>query len=414
LKKLVAIHLHGPLGERYGPLHKFAVQSPREALHALDANYPGFIAAFAAHERYGIMVDDEWREGDNAAIMPASKEIHFVPAIEGEVPIVAVGLTAAFGLSATAATIIGSLLVTGLMIGLSLLFRPKQPKQAEEEEMDDSYIFSGPENVTGQGVAVPLIYGRVYAGSVVVSAGQDTIDLITTTAQAGNPKPASGSSSKPSGYSPPVYRGGRDGRANEDGVMAKGFSRMAMAMDAPVAVTTYVTQTQLVPPPAVSRQYSLNGVYVIDAGERGYALPSAYVVERMGVPAIVEEPYSPWPDMVNEGAGIEHLREPPVDGWPEIIEDPVYTFKPEGWIPVKSIWVTNDDAAHRKQVYVWQPDYETVDYVYNWNMVRGFYVTEVPVVNPDGGTGTIVYLEAEENEWIAGADVEIPVVNPSP
>jgi len=362
--KLVAVHLHGPLGERFGELHHFAVQSPSEALRALDANYPGFLAAFAAHERYGVMVDDDWREGDMAGLLPASKSIHFVPAIEGEVPFVAIGLTAAFGLSATAATIIGSLLVTALMIGVSLLFRPKKPPgPAEPEEIDESFIFSGPENVTGQGVAVPLIYGRVYAGTVVVSAGQDTVDVAITTSKSGSSKPSSGNSSKPAGYNKPEYRGGHDGR------MA-----VAKAMGAPLAPETFT-----------------------------------------------EDPYEPWPDLINDGAGTDHLREPPNDDWPAIVADPVYVFRPVGWVPVKSMWVSEEDDVNRKQVYVWQPDYETKDQVYNWNMVRGFYVTEIPVLStididgvPTEVPGVIAYVEPEEDEWIDGAVMEEPITDPAP
>lgn len=447
--KLVAIHLHGPLADRYGSLHHFSVQTPREALYALDANYPGFLADFAAHERYGIMVDDDWREGENAAILPASKDVHFVPVVEGEVPFVAFGLTAVFGLSATAATIVGSLLVTGLMIGISLLFRPKKPQQKEAEEIDDSYIFSGPENVSTQGVAVPLIYGRVYAGSVVVSAGQDTVDVITTTPQAGNSKPSSGNSGRPDGYSPPEYRGGRDGRSNARMAMVAPYSEETLAsraapvsrlsvpvvtqtsfdepmaalmsfdepvieqtsFDEPVAAQTSFTSSGA---PAVQRQYALTGMYIADEGTRsyGFGVPGigGYMVELPAAYVGPVEPYEAWPNLIDDGAGVEHLRDEPVDGWPDIVEDPVYAFKPVGWVPVKSVWVSEEDHVHRKQVYVWQPDYETLDYVYNWNMVRGFYVTEIPV----GDDKVISSLAAEEPEWIAGADMEVPVIDPSP
>jgi predicted phage tail protein len=429
--KLVAVHLHGPLADRFGPLHHFAVQNPREALYALDANYPGFIAAFAEHERYGVLVDDDWREGENAAILPASKEIHFVPAIEGEVPFVALGLTALFpALSATAATIIGSLLVTGLMIGLSLLFRPKKPQTKEAEEMDDSYVFSGPENVSQQGVAVPLIYGRVYAGSVVVSAGQDTVDVATTTPSSGASKPSSGNSSKPA-YKKPTYRGGHDGllRARRDmmtapitstkatrGVPVTSKSLRALtSKSAPVAAQmSFVTASAAVVP----RQYSVLGVYAVDEGMRSYLYGSpimaGYMVENPASHVVIEEPYEDWPNLLNDGAGVEHLRPTPVDDWPAIITDPVYGFKPEGWVPVKTIWASEEDYASRKQVLVWQPDYETEDAVYNWNMVRGFYVTELPIVNPGGVPGVLVNIVQEEPEWIAGAEVEIPIQNPAP
>jgi len=79
----------------------------------------------------------------------------------------------------------------------------------------------------------------------------------------------------------------------------------------------------------------------------------------------------------------------PTQGWPNIVEDPVYGFKPELWVPAKTIWAVEENDLSRKQVMVWQPDYETEEFVYNWNMVRGFYVTSTA-------------LEAEQAEWIAG------------
>ena len=45
-------------------------------------------------------------------------------------------------------------------------------------ELADSYVFTGPENVAAQGAAVPVIYGRCFTGSVVVSAGISTGDQI--------------------------------------------------------------------------------------------------------------------------------------------------------------------------------------------------------------------------------------------
>jgi predicted phage tail protein len=332
MNRLVEVHLHGPLGDMYGNVHRLSVMTPREAVHAMNTNYPGFLADFMEHERYGVFVDGDWRTGDDAAILPASRDIHFYPVIEGNTPLLAPALIS-LGMSVMAANIVSSLIILGLSVGLSFLFRPKPPEQAKGEERDESFIFSGPENVTGQGVAVPVIYGRVYAGTVVVSAGQDTVDIKTTTnAKAAN-KPASGNSSN-DGTPDPVW----------------------------VDHTLYA---------------------------------------RRAIGPTIIDPFEPWPDLNTIGSGVDHLLPPPVEGYPAIIADPVYGFKPDGWIPSKVIWVVDDDDDARKQVMVWQPDYETVDYVYNWNMVRGFYSTPVGI-------------EAEEDEWIDGADMEELIEEPSP
>ena len=40
-----------------------------------------------------------------------------------------------------------------------------------------SYSFSGIQNVSRQGVPVPIIYGEVFTGSIVVSAGINTEEV---------------------------------------------------------------------------------------------------------------------------------------------------------------------------------------------------------------------------------------------
>lgn len=183
MSELATIHLHGPLGERFGETHRLAVKTPIEAVAALDANYPGFVAAFAQHQHYGLYADGDWRGGDHAASLPFSRELHFCPIIEGRAFVGALLVGALFpALAGTAAaTIIGGVLFAGLMLGLAFLLTPKVPKQ-KDAARDENFAFTGPENVAGQGTAVPLIYGRVHAGSVVVSAGLELgTDLAPTT-----------------------------------------------------------------------------------------------------------------------------------------------------------------------------------------------------------------------------------------
>jgi predicted phage tail protein len=182
-RRLVDVHLHGPLADKYGALHRFDIATPQEAIRALDANYPGFVRDFAATKIYYLIADGDCRAGDDAGVLPFSREMHLVPQIEGRA-FLAVALVGAlfpalttatiFGISA--ATLIGSALFLGVMVGLSFLFRPKVP-EAPDEERNENFAFTGPENVTGQGVAVPLAYGRVHCGSVVVSAGLEVAQL---------------------------------------------------------------------------------------------------------------------------------------------------------------------------------------------------------------------------------------------
>lgn len=47
------------------------------------------------------------------------------------------------------------------------------PVQERDPKRSESYVFSGITNVAVQGAAIPLIYGEVYVGSLVVSGGLD-------------------------------------------------------------------------------------------------------------------------------------------------------------------------------------------------------------------------------------------------
>ena len=42
MQKLVEVRLYGHLGEKFGRRFKFAIDSPREAIQALTANFPEF------------------------------------------------------------------------------------------------------------------------------------------------------------------------------------------------------------------------------------------------------------------------------------------------------------------------------------------------------------------------------------
>lgn len=212
---MIAVRLHGPLGEKYGAEHRFDVRSPREALLALDANYRGFRRDFISYKHYALIVDGDWvppeaANGDPASV-PVSREVDIVPFVEGRVFAI-VPLLAAVGITGLAGQIIGGLILTALMLGITYLLSPKPKKKAaEDSKKDNSYIFSGPENVTEQGAAVPIVYGKVHVGSVVVSAGLEVADLIPvpTAPPAGGqpyvpPDVPGGEATPPTGGWPPI------------------------------------------------------------------------------------------------------------------------------------------------------------------------------------------------------------------
>lgn len=180
---IVAIRLHGPLADKYGGEHHFAIRSPREAIDALDCNYPGFRRDFLSHPMYGLIVDGDWRNEGNTpdvANSPVSREMDIAPMVEGRLQAAIVPILGIIGITGVAATVLASVISIGLLIGMSLLLTPKPKKKTTEDAptSQDNYMFSGPENTVAQGVAVPLIYGRCFVGSVVVSAGFEVAEGI--------------------------------------------------------------------------------------------------------------------------------------------------------------------------------------------------------------------------------------------
>jgi predicted phage tail protein len=178
---MINVHLHGPLADKFGGLHAFDIKTPGEAVAALSANYPGFRRAFFESAEYFVIADGDVVTGELAATVPLSKEVHLVPNIEGAAFLapVFIAVGASIGVGAVASQIIGGIIITALMVGVSMLLSPKPKKptnEAQESARDENYMFSGPENVTEQGAAVPLVYGRCFVGSVVVSAGLSTSD----------------------------------------------------------------------------------------------------------------------------------------------------------------------------------------------------------------------------------------------
>jgi predicted phage tail protein len=72
----------------------------------------------------------------------------------------------------------GSSLVLG---GVAQLLTPTPTVPQGADTQDDprkSYSFSGIQNTSRQGVPVPIVYGETVVGSVVISAGIDTVQVV--------------------------------------------------------------------------------------------------------------------------------------------------------------------------------------------------------------------------------------------
>ena len=182
---LTQVILNGPMGKQFGRKWNLAVKSPGEALRLIDANSPGLLAwvrrNLSVYARYRVRV--EYHDGrkddldnDSVVMNCAAKKITFTPIVEGarSAGVRFVVGAALFAVGSINGMWGGQFLMTAgasLMIGsvVEVLSRPDTP-DTEERKDKTSYQFDGPINTTTQGVPVPLIYGRVLAGSHAVSA----------------------------------------------------------------------------------------------------------------------------------------------------------------------------------------------------------------------------------------------------
>ena len=224
----------------YGRLRKFlgssyfeaAVSSPAEAIRFLMCNFPE-VEAHMNQQYYKVKMNNIDVSLDFLS-MKGQGDIQIIPIATGSIPAVAAVIggvgaaasavvgtaTAVAGAAITTAATIGSAVVSGVgavaagvgavagavsaipvvgniatavatnlvIDGVTSLIAPTPApfeNSASASESDgsldpqaaNSYSFSGIQNVSISGVCVPIIYGQVFTGSVVISSGIDTVQV---------------------------------------------------------------------------------------------------------------------------------------------------------------------------------------------------------------------------------------------
>ncbi len=198
------IKLYGELAEFVG--HKeFEVKADtlKSAVSFLINNFEG-IERYMSPKYYQVKVGN-YEIGEEELAYPIGKkeDIHFIPVITGAgrgvgkillgaaligVAIIAPG--AGFGAAggfgfAGAGTMAGKFSFAAMLgnIGIGLVLTgvsemltplPKRPDFSSEEDPRLSYNFSGTQQTGRAGTPVPLVYGEIFTGSVVISGGIDT------------------------------------------------------------------------------------------------------------------------------------------------------------------------------------------------------------------------------------------------
>lgn len=199
MQELKKVYLHGALSEKFGSCFELAVETPLEALRALCYLLKDFQKEFEQYE-YNVIKGELTRgwflDEDTVKMNLASNEVHFIPTIGGSggkkglgkliTGIVLIGLAftgVGAGLAGVLGTTVGKLKLIGAVLAIGGLaqMNAKTPKfsmsSMEPADRRPSFVFTGATNTTEQGNVIPLVYGRIRAGSQVVAQGMDTVNI---------------------------------------------------------------------------------------------------------------------------------------------------------------------------------------------------------------------------------------------
>ena len=196
------LKLYGELAEFVG--HKefeIKVDSLAKAVSFLVNNFPQ-VEKYMNPQYYQVKVGNYAVDQEEIHHPIGQEDIHIVPVISGAgrgfgkvllgaaliagaffVPVAAGNIGLAAGIKAGSLAKVGFLSKTMLLVGANLaltgvsemLFPLPKPKEFKSEQDPQlSFSFSGTQNTSRAGTPVPIVYGEIVTGSVVISGAIDT------------------------------------------------------------------------------------------------------------------------------------------------------------------------------------------------------------------------------------------------
>ena len=177
---LKTVKLYGDLADFVGwKEQKAEVRNTVEVMRFLRCNHPE-LETYMMDKYYRVDMGS-YDATENDLLNPIKDEIKIIPVVEGAFFFALLG-GVLFGAGKTflASSFLGSIAVN-LGIGLILTDvtnylspKPKPMSSLEPEDATVNFAFSGVTNVSRAGVALPLVYGDIFVGSINVSNGIDT------------------------------------------------------------------------------------------------------------------------------------------------------------------------------------------------------------------------------------------------
>jgi predicted phage tail protein len=193
--QLKKIKVYGKLRQFLGKSYfEAAVRSPKQAMSFLMANFEG-LQKHMNDQYYKIKMGNETITEEYFS-MSGQGDIQIIPVACGAAPFIfGAGLIGggAYAASFAEATFLGAGFISGIFassltaVGVSMIvggvvgLLSPQPSFGDISDIDPrirgSYAFNGIQNVNSSGVPVPIIYGLVFSGSILISSGVDTAQI---------------------------------------------------------------------------------------------------------------------------------------------------------------------------------------------------------------------------------------------
>nr|DAN78046.1 MAG TPA: tail assembly protein [Bacteriophage sp.] len=191
---MVNVRFYGSL-KQFGAEFRLDCQTTAEVIHALTSQIPK-LRQFIQQGLFTVRVgrdyfDNRYLEKGLSQKLKNDATVHFTPALKGSkrgglfgviagVAIIAgaIALGPLAGIISTnAAWIVGSVGASLLLGGVAqMLTKMPEMKMGTEKEKKQSTAFSNLSNMTAQGKPMPLAYGRIRVGSLIISQGVETMD----------------------------------------------------------------------------------------------------------------------------------------------------------------------------------------------------------------------------------------------
>lgn len=182
------IRLYGQLAKFVGKRVLYAdVASAAEAVRYMITNWPE-LERHMTDQHYRVSVGNYDLALEELGDPAGQQDIKIIPVLAGAgavgriiagIALVAIGLFVP-GIGALGVQLlvgVGASLVLGGVAQL-LTPTPKIPTGTNtEQDPRKTYSFSGIQNTSRQGLPVPIVYGETIVGSVVISAGVDTVQV---------------------------------------------------------------------------------------------------------------------------------------------------------------------------------------------------------------------------------------------